>query len=133
MVQRAIAVFIAVGLHSGDAADKPVAYEVRYWDKSQDCSGAPMTCEALEVLFGDDCDTLVTLETCRKIVSAPFPTYVFDRQINDTHLAHTMYPRTPCSDPMFPEEDAQIVDSCSADSKGWSSGYFWVYSKDVAV
>ena len=121
MVQRAIAVFIAVGLHSGDAADKAVAYELRFWDKSPDCAGPPK-------------DTYrYPLETCRRENCQRTICYVFDRQINDTHLAHTMYPRTPCSDPMFPEEDAQIVDSCSADSKGWSSGYFCVYSKDVAV
>ena len=41
MVQRAIAVFLAVGLHSGDAAVPAVAYEVRSWYNPQDCSGPP--------------------------------------------------------------------------------------------
>ena len=41
MAQRAIAVFLAVGLHSGDAAVPAVAYEVRSWYNPQDCSGPP--------------------------------------------------------------------------------------------
>ena len=124
MVQRAIAVFLAVGLHSGDAAVPAVAYEHRGWDKSQDCSGPP------DYVFR------YPLEICRE-VSVNYD-YLFERQINDTNLGvirSQEYRRFPCdftgSDEKFRLMGSASCTSVSSAPGSW--GYFWVYSKDLAV
>ena len=137
MVQRAIAVFLAVGLHSGDATVPAVAYEVRSWNSPPpdgDCSGPP------------DYVWRYPLDICREDEYAGSLVYCFDRQINDTHLGMKR-PATGVHPPYFEQccdgrancepEYFKLMGSCDYSvephSGGSSFGYFWVYSKDLAV
>ena len=135
MAQRAIAVFLAVGLHSGDAAVPAVAYEVQSWYNPQDCSGPP-----------DDVRRY-PLEICReeKWYDDSFR-YYFDRQINDTHLGMTSPVWSGSGGPFqqcchgldwCDPEYFKLMGSASctrvSQSAVGSFGYFWVYSKDLAV
>ena len=129
MAQRAIAVFLAVGLHSGDAAVPAVAYEFRSWDKSLDCSGPPDSVERFP------------LEIC---INDKYHQYqwVFERQINDTNLGVTQYPQGghlneshgTCEMTQYHYPEYYTLMGCAVHPGNASSmGYFWVYSKDLAV
>ena len=117
MVQRAIVVCLAVGFHSGDAVDKPVAYEMRVW-KDPGCSGPPHS------------TFRYPLESCRKETCNRSPCYAFDHQINDTHL-HRGAGYADC----WPNGDGreQIAGDCLPAGGSGSMGYFWAYSKDLVV
>ena len=137
MVQRAIAVFLAVGLHSGDATVPAVAYEVRSWNSPPpdgDCSGPP------------DYVWRYPLDICREDEYAGSLVYCFDRQINDTHLGmkrpaqggpHPPYYEQCCEGHANCQpEYFELMGICYCDSDYGQyscSGYFWVYSKDLAV
>ena len=135
MVQHAIVVCLAVGLHSGDAVVKPVAYENR-WYKDRDCPGQT------------DWTHRYDLESCRTSKCGThdqFDRYQLDRQINDTHLfigagcSGDGYTAAGCDETAYMWEGAEVAVGCVNYPMSGSGGFFWASSpspphmKDLVV